>query len=837
MFGARYKGSRQMARTAVAVPRSVLAQTLLRSIFVLIAAAMLLLTTSCSEQARRSLPSADGNGSVPTRVDAGSTSGPTIDACTYGDKQECHLTVGVHNGIMTCLCGYQDCLNGQWGPCEGEVTSRPLPTKPGAVAPTNDSEAAASPSALRVGIPIRRQGVASLSPTGASGGSGPATTPMSLSTAAHCASDPCDPTCMVFDEQPPDPITAVGAPVKSGYSQGNVSDLPGGFQNKGLKDPNHPPTSTPCSSPADCQFDHRCDASTGLCVPWLAGETNPSCSNLDLTAGPTCYNTIPLCNRGQVEAPAGIKVAVFHGNSPQMQDNLGKCASGDIEGSKAGECVSLSVIKPGECINVSCPAGLLGGTQSIMVNPPAPPGSTSPVAECECANNWTVYHNGGSCEVASCSPTTATTKLQPVNMYILMDNSMSMASAGFWKPAKAAMSSFFKNPDAAGLNVALRFFGSDPVPGCDDTACSADACAVPKVSLGLLTPAKTNYDAQESLLVSTLDAQTTSLNGTPIYPAIGGLAKWATEYSIAHPGGQEIAVFLTDGAPYGGCIDDWVAIRKLASDAYDAQGVLTYVIGFPGANQTDLNALAAAGHTGTAFFIDTTNPVNLETALLNALDTIRGSTVACKITLPNASNIDPNDVTVTVRPAAGGTLATSQVSSLTACTGKSNEWYLDNNAAPTTILLCPAFCTETQAGSGAELDVTAGCPAKVQPVSYAQVYVGSCPPGAKVLWQYFTYNTVTPSDASIDFKGRTASAEAELDGPSTLLATAAASSNTQVCSMSGPAPCPVSFHEKLGPAAFAEYLEIVASFYGSSNQLATPKILDWQVTYSCPPME
>jgi len=558
---------------------------------------------------------------------------------------------------------------------------------------------------------------------------------------------------------------------------------------------------------------------------------------MDLTAGPTCYNTIPLCNRGQVEAPAGIKVVVFNGNSPQMQDNLGKCASDDIEGSVAGECVSTSVVKPGECINVSCPAGLLGGTKSIMVNPPAPPGSAGPVAECECANNWTVYHNGGSCEVASCSLTTATTKLQPVNMYILMDNSMSMASAGFWTPAKAAISSFFKNPDAAGLNVALRFFGGDPVSGCDDTACSIDACAVPKVSLGTLTPANTSYDAQENLLVTTLDAQTTGFNGTPIYPAIGGLVKWATEYSIAHPGGQEIAVFLTDGAPYGGCKADWVAIRKLASDAYDAQGVLTYVIGFPGANQTDLNALAAAGHTGSAFYIDTTNPAQLETGLLNALDAIRGGTVACKITLPNATNIDPNDITVTLRPTTGETFATSQVSSLTACTGKTDEWYLDSNTAPTTIILCPASCTEAQAGGGAELDVTAGCPVKVEAATYSQVYMGSCPPGAKVQWQYFTYNTMTPSDSSIDFEGRTASTEAELDGPTTVVATAAASTNTQVCSMSGPAPCPVNFYEELGPTAFAEYLEIEANFYGSSNQLATPKILDWQVTYSCPPME
>ncbi len=768
------------------------------------------LAISCGANDDQPLGPALTSSGGPGGGSAGGDPGP----CWTGQTRDCHVPIGTQNGVVSCLDGVETCKDGEWGPCEGSVVARPMPEASGASGAEGNHEANAD----------------QLDPSYA-----PPMKPLALSDAGACVNNPCDPSCQVFDEDPDAGIKPDGSVLGGSYTTGSLSGLPGGFENKGLKDPNHPPNG-PCTSDASCQFDHYCNTATGFCVPWLPGQTNPLCAGADLTLGATCSNNVPVCNRGNTVAPAGVKITVLNGNSAILQGNLGVCASGSIQGTLAGECVTNVPIQPGECINVSCPAGVLGGTQGLMVNPPSPPGSTAPVAECTCANNWTVYSNGGTCQQASCSSTSASSTLSPVNMFIMFDNSQSMVSSGLWTPAKTAMKGFLQNPASAGLNIALRFFGN----GCTDSSCNVatvNACGTPQVPLGTLTAVTGVGDPQETLLVNAINAAGTGGAGTPLYSAVKGPCQWATNYSIANPGGQEVVVIITDGDPTG-CNTAWNLITPAAASALASQGVRTYVIGLFGSNQASLNSLAAAGGTGSAFFITSQNAATVQTQLQAAMDAIKGSSISCDLAIPNAANIDPNNVTVTYTPNMGSAQATTQVANAAGCTS-GNQWYFDNNTTPTKITLCPALCSAAQGSPGSEINFVAGCPITYQPVTYTQIYQGACPAGTHVQWGYFAYNTLTPSDSNIVFEARTATTAAGLAPPNTSLATAKASPDTQVCPIAGPSPCPVDLYAKLGgpPKATNEFLEIVANMNPSTDKKAAPTLNSWELTYSCPATE
>jgi hypothetical protein len=158
------------------------------------ASAWVTLATSCSD---------DDNGFGPkppsgsTATGAGGSSGP----CTDGDTTSCHVTIGEEGGILTCLDGTKVCVAGEWGPCEGSFTAQPMPKK--------------SPGGR-----------------GAPGGSSAYPSPLSLSVPVSCMSNPCDPSCQVFDEVPPGGVVAPppgsfgGCQQRAGSGHRQREDLP-----------------------------------------------------------------------------------------------------------------------------------------------------------------------------------------------------------------------------------------------------------------------------------------------------------------------------------------------------------------------------------------------------------------------------------------------------------------------------------------------------------------------------------------------------------------------------------------------------------------------------------
>lgn len=323
----------------------------------------------------------------------------------------------------------------------------------------------------------------------------------------------------------------------------------------------------------------------------------------------------------------------------------------------------------------------------------------------------------GSGGQAACAQATTQAKLIPLNIFVAVDQSGSMIDANKWDNVKSAFTTFFQDPNASGIGVALRFWpdpsdfsNPSPVIACNDAvdfACGpavVASCETPEVDVGPLSD-----PAHVTKLIDTFNAH--SPNGsTPTSAALDGATKWAAKYVFAHNHTEQAIVLLvTDGEPTT-CNTDPVAINTIASKALSGAGVLTFAVGLAGSNQTTMDGIAAAGGTGQAFMIGNGNAAQ---QLLVALTQIQANAVACSFAMPTPPNpkdeIDLMQVDVNYTPSGGGAKTKfPQVASASSCTA-AGGWYYDVPSKPTMINLCPSSCSKVQIDNGAKVDIFLGC--------------------------------------------------------------------------------------------------------------------------------
>ncbi|MEZ4295349.1 MAG: vWA domain-containing protein [Polyangiaceae bacterium] len=306
-------------------------------------------------------------------------------------------------------------------------------------------------------------------------------------------------------------------------------------------------------------------------------------------------------------------------------------------------------------------------------------------------------------EDSACATAAIEGETLPVTMLIMFDRSASMLEDQKWAGAKAALIAFFQDQDSAGFSVGLRFFPDDaPVPGCNDQACSIDACAQPLVEPGLLTAAPASSDPQQKALVDAVNA-TSPAGQTPMYAALGGAESWA-KASVAKGQKNTVVVLVTDGEPTT-CNTDIDAIASLAKDAHDTAGVTTYAIGMLGSDQAQLDKVASAGGTEKALLA---TAGSVATKLGEALAGIQKAQIACSFDVPAGDSTDTDKINVNYHDGSGKVVTLPKVDSEAACPA-SYAWYYDDNAAPKVIHLCPATCAEAQGNPDALIKILLGC--------------------------------------------------------------------------------------------------------------------------------
>lgn len=310
---------------------------------------------------------------------------------------------------------------------------------------------------------------------------------------------------------------------------------------------------------------------------------------------------------------------------------------------------------------------------------------------------------GGVGHDSPCATASDEAKLVPVNIYILFDKSGSMIGPK-WTQSTAALQAFFMDPASGGLRVALRFF---PDTGCDGD-CNAAACAQPKVALGELTNLSAPTDAHEQALIDSF-IDVVPQGGTPLSAALDGGIAWARDLLDASPTEKAVVVLVTDGDP-SDCQTSQSYFESVASSAYLDHDIVTFAIGLEGSNEALMDAIAQAGGTNGGYFIGSSD---VQTELVEALNAIRDSFIACEYEVPvmvDGDAVDPTKVNVLYTPqGASEPVTIGQVANAGACTDAIGGWYYDNPSAPTMITFCEATCAALQADLGGQLELLFGC--------------------------------------------------------------------------------------------------------------------------------
>jgi len=204
---------------------------------------------------------------------------------------------------------------------------------------------------------------------------------------------------------------------------------------------------------------------------------------------------------------------------------------------------------------------------------------------------------------------------------------------------------------------------------------------------------------------------------TPSAPALQGAIDEATSYTAANPDHAVAVVLATDGFPTECTPRDIPSIAAIAASGVSATpSIKTFVIGVFNASEqaqatTNLNQIAAAGGSGSAFVISTAG--NVTAAFLMALNQIRGSALPCDYKLPVPMSGLPDYGLVNVEfTSAGITKVVPGVNSASACDPMLGGWYYDvdpNVGTPQKVILCPKSCDTVRADVAGQIDIVQGC--------------------------------------------------------------------------------------------------------------------------------
>ncbi|HEY3234114.1 MAG TPA: vWA domain-containing protein [Polyangiaceae bacterium] len=370
-------------------------------------------------------------------------------------------------------------------------------------------------------------------------------------------------------------------------------------------------------------------------------------------------------------------------------------------------CTFSTQCQSGNCSSGACAAATTGSGgygSGVGGNSSGTGGSYSSVGACVgLPFTQGTAGSSGSGGSTSCTGVSSEAEALPVDMYIMMDRSVSMTTIppggtlSRWDGVKAAIQQFVNDPRATGIGAGIQYFPASTDPQDTVTNCNASNYATPAVEIGLLPG---------NAMALTQSIQATQPAGfTPTYAALDGALQHAKAWATAHPSRTTVVVFVTDGYPTQ-CNLDYGAIDRLARDAWEnAPRIRTYVVGIGGVQ--NLNQVAQAGGTRTSFLIDQGDVAGpLVTALLN----ITTTPLACQFQIPPPPAmmaIDPTKVQVIYTPMTGSAEEVPRVDSVGSCaTAPNGGWYFDNPTTPSYIIVCPCTCNRFGAGI---VDIRLGC--------------------------------------------------------------------------------------------------------------------------------
>ena len=211
-----------------------------------------------------------------------------------------------------------------------------------------------------------------------------------------------------------------------------------------------------------------------------------------------------------------------------------------------------------------------------------------------------------------------------LNLFLLVDDSLSVVLQPEWGQLTAAISAFVDDPANAGLGVGVTYYG---------TSCNAQDYATPTVAVGAL-PGPANAIKNSYPL---------PINGKAITPAMTGALSYVRALRSSEPDRDTVLLLITDGILDPLCGSTQATAAQVANlGVQGTPSVTTHVIGLdPGPTLIDpadivdmspLDAIAAAGGTTQALVVQVNATGN--TALTDALDAVARAATPCEYRIP-----------------------------------------------------------------------------------------------------------------------------------------------------------------------------------------------------------
>jgi hypothetical protein len=320
---------------------------------------------------------------------------------------------------------------------------------------------------------------------------------------------------------------------------------------------------------------------------------------------------------------------------------------------------------------------------------------------------------GGLTADSACASSASAGQRLPMYMILLLDRSCSMEEYdnnqqhldlnnpnARWNQVTGALTTFFASADSQGVIASLILFPT----GSQNARCTPNPYTTPSTHDVALPDSTTLVNAMRAN-----DPRTSDCTCTPTSFALQGTLTYATGLKQQVGDSAKVVIVLaTDGYPQNCNSVQNGDVGPACTVATSAAAALipVYVIGV-GDQLTNLNQLAAAGGTSTAFLVSTADPTAVGATLLTALNTIRGSILSCEYAMPtppSGKELDTTLVNVDYTPTGGAETTLPQDQD---CKGEG--WRYDNPNAPTKIEMCPATCDSIKADPTGNLVVLLGC--------------------------------------------------------------------------------------------------------------------------------
>lgn len=372
----------------------------------------------------------------------------------------------------------------------------------------------------------------------------------------------------------------------------------------------------------------------------------------------------------------------------------------------------------GGSTNIALTGGT-SGTSGTGATDSAGAGDGSGVAECSFAG-------------LNCGGSSLEADLRVVNMLLVIDKSGSMTDSlgteDKWTAMKSALAASLARVGDE-MNFGLELFPYSPsvIPVGD---CGVHCFDVPEGDEAILVPLQPGIDVTGE--ISTELEATTPWGGTPTAKALRSALEYFTQGAGASLPGNNYVLLATDGGPNGNseitceaatcttnldgtpcgggnccrgvndqCLDD-VGVIQALSDLRHA-GIPTFVVGLPGTDQyaVYLEQFADAGgvpSSGATKYYAVTQSQGVQ-GLTDVFDTITTQLVrSCEIPLS-----EPPTKTSLVNVAID-----CDVVAPTSSDG--SGWHLDDQNAPTEVILEGPVCDHLQTDGARRVDVIFGCP-------------------------------------------------------------------------------------------------------------------------------